>query len=128
MLARKVACPKCQASLKSAKPVPAGVEVTCPRCRTRFVALGDASSEAVAAGPAPGILVTDGSNGEITANPALAPLSLTEASPRPRRELPVEAPLPVSRAPAVILTAFALLLFVAMGGGLAYWCFFAGQA
>lgn len=44
----KVACPRCQASLKSPKPIPPGKSLTCPRCKTAFKA-GDRPSPAAAA-------------------------------------------------------------------------------
>ncbi|HYT89986.1 MAG TPA: MJ0042-type zinc finger domain-containing protein, partial [Gemmataceae bacterium] len=38
MVEHKVACPQCHSALKSAKPIPAGMKLKCPRCGTMFSA------------------------------------------------------------------------------------------
>ncbi len=53
MLANKVACPYCQATLKSAKPIPAGMEITCPKCRTKFKVPGENNGAPLLASAAP---------------------------------------------------------------------------
>ena len=53
MLAIKLACPYCQAVLKSPKPVPDGTQVTCPKCSRGFRAAGGAPSFQAGPPPAP---------------------------------------------------------------------------
>src|SRR5436305_12230173 len=38
MMSAKLACPECGAVLKSAKTIPAGRMITCPRCKKPFAA------------------------------------------------------------------------------------------
>jgi serine/threonine protein kinase len=44
MIASKIACPECGVILKSAKSIPVGVSITCPKCKRQFVAEAPANS------------------------------------------------------------------------------------
>src|SRR6266536_519922 len=78
----KVACPQCHSALKSAKPIPAGMKLKCPRCGTMFSA-----PHASANGPHNGALASAGGAAVTTAVqtapaavPAVTPSGVTAAS------------------------------------------------
>src|SRR5947199_3201333 len=60
MSATKLTCPKCQATLRPAKPLPAGKRVKCPKCGARFAvgAGGAAGRPAAKKKPAPARKIT----------------------------------------------------------------------
>jgi hypothetical protein len=85
MLASTVACPQCQAPLRSAKPIPPGARVKCPKCAASFTVPGEAAPPA-AAPPEQAIMRPD-----VNGPAAVA------AGPPPA--VPVSAPLPDVAAP-----------------------------
>jgi hypothetical protein len=106
----KVACPKCRASLKSARELSPGRQVTCPRCKAPFVVPGQ---EIAKGPPAMGVLVPGTSirtppavNGP---PPTLEPLELTLEPSRNRSTL--------------ILVLLGAFLVLGGGGLLIYFCF-----
>src|SRR5262245_35732945 len=112
----KVACPKCQAGLKSAKELAPGRNVTCPRCQTAFVVPG--GEIAKGAPPAMGILVP--------ATPSFirTPPSDNGPSGRPSALDPVELSLePPRKHSTLMLLVVGTCLVLGGGALLVYFCF-----
>src|SRR5262245_24603570 len=120
MQASKVACPKCEASLKSARPLAAGMDVSCPRCGIRFrVPSEDGMASAYAAAPTAGAITT------AVSMPATAVTASPPALPAASHVPALPADTPGLSPIWVVLSLIALL---GVGGGLVYWCFFTGKS
>jgi hypothetical protein len=116
MLATKVACPHCQATLKSARPIPPGTEITCPKCRAPFKAPAAETNGVTARRPAAAVTA---------ASPAPLPSTSVRAGAAPVPAQPAQAPEPPgNRALPWLIGGGAL--FAGLGAFLIYWCFFTG--
>src|SRR5262245_55605901 len=107
----KVACPQCAAPLRSAKPIPAGMRIKCPRCGLQFSTphangVGDPHIRAV--GPAGAVPAAAAA---VQAAPPAAASAISASAP-PGVGMPRELPSP--QAPAGRGARLALL-----GGGAA---------
>jgi hypothetical protein len=95
MATSKVACPHCQSTLKSSRPLPAGMEVRCPKCHASFKVDNGAASAARSAGPVPatGILVPP-RNTTVADTGAVTTLQPTPRPPGPsERAMPADVDL-----------------------------------
>src|SRR5262245_32730946 len=115
MQASKVACPRCRASLRSAEPLAAGKSVTCPRCRVKFsVPAGNGDASAYTEAPRAGIVAA-----------AVADTAVTSAPPS-RHAAPAYAEPPSAAGVSPVWLVLGFVVFLGIGAGLIYWCFFTG--
>ncbi len=114
MIASALCCPHCQATMRSAKPIPAGTRVKCPKCGTPFVVPTDAAGAVTA--------------GAVTATaPVKPPDSLIgpdAAHSVPDVALPEGASSGGKR--GLVAVAVAGSAFLLLGGGLLLYCLRSG--
>src|SRR5438105_4292010 len=116
MLATKVACPKCQAALKTSKPLPVGQKVKCPKCGAAFQVTANEAKPAPAALPADFSFPTPAPRKDLRPDayqpdnpfafdqPPVPTASPAPSLSSPRPALPLPSARPGQRNPAVVLT------------------------
>lgn len=119
MAANKVHCPLCHAVLKSSKPIPAGSRVKCLKCGEPFVVAAEAPAPLMSVGVAP-------PPGTKPNPPAHSPVAVAPSKPASAPHSPPPSPggLSLGRLGTVLA---ALLLYLALGTGLGYYCFAVSQ-